>query len=377
MEREGAWLDVPKLERWIHEIESARVDRILEIHRRTGVRVNPNSAQTMRKLFNHLNVELPDSFDEEHLKCIKGIPEIQMALEARQLASLLSKYCIKYRNAMEPGGRLRYQLHQLRADEGGTITGRYASSKINIQQVMKPDKQEPCTKLWVIRELFIPARDSYAYLSADASQIEFRLLAHYTKYIGSTRLIKAYQNNPDTDFHQLVTTDVLHNIMSRTFAKNVNFCKVYGGGADKVAMMTGRSVAEAEEMVATYDKLFPEAKKILNKMTHLAEKRGFVKTFLGRRRRFVSGDRFYSALNCVLQGTAADLMKLALLELYNERKTVQYVQRATVHDETDGDAMTDKSQKLVNELLAEQRLKLDVPITWSVGTGKNWKEAMA
>jgi len=240
---------------------------------------------------------------------------------------------------------------------------------------MKPDKQETCTRSWIIRELFIPHRDSYAYLSADASQIEFRLLAHYTKYIGSTRLIKAYQDKPDTDFHQLVTTDVLHNIMSRTFAKNVNFCKVYGGGADKVAMMTGRPVAEAEEMVATYDRLFPETKKILNKMTRLAERRGYVKTFIGRRRRFQAGDRYYSALNCVLQGTAADLMKMALLELYNERKTVEYLQRATVHDETDGDALTDKSQKLVGECLAEQRLKLDVPITWDVGIGKNWKEA--
>lgn len=376
MEREGAWLDVPKLERWITEVEEARVQRLLEIHRLTGIRVNPNSPDTMKRLFNYLQIDLPGSFDEDHLKDV-DLPEIQLALEARQLASLLSKYLIKYRDAMGPGGRLRYQLHQLRADEGGTITGRYASSKINIQQVMKPDKQEVCTRQWIIRELFIPGREAVSYLSGDASQIEFRLLAHYTKYIGSTRLIKAYQENPDTDFHQLVTDKVLKNIMSRTFAKNVNFCKVYGGGADKVARMTGRPVAEAEEMVAEYDRLFPEAKRILNKMTRLAETRGYVKTFIGRRRRFQQGDRFYSALNCVLQGTAADLMKMALLELYNERNTIKYLQRATVHDETDGDALTNQTQKLVNELLAEQRLKLDVSITWSVGTGKNWKEAAA
>lgn len=374
MEREGSWLNVPKLERWITEVEAARVERLMEIHRRTGIRVNPNSAPTMIKLFNYLNIDVPISFDEDHLKEYKH-PVIQLALEARQLASLLSKYLVKYRDAMGPGGRLRYQLHQLRADEGGTITGRYASSKINIQQVMKPDKQEPVTKPWIIRELFIPHRNSYAYLSGDASQIEFRLLAHYSKYVGSTRLIKAYQENPDTDFHQLVTDKVLHNIMSRTFAKNVNFCKVYGGGANKVAWMTGRPVDEAEEMVAEYDRLFPEAKRILNKMTRLAETRGFVKTFIGRRRRFYPGDRFYSALNCVLQGTAADLNKMALLALYNERYTVKYLQRATVHDETDGDALEEKTQGLVNELLAEQRLKLEIPITWKVGIGKNWKEA--
>jgi DNA polymerase-1 len=368
MEREGAWLDVPKLERWIIEVEEARVARILEIHRRTGVRVNPNSPDTMKRLFNYLKVDIPISFDEDHLKD-ESAPEIQLALEARQLASLLSKYLVKYRDAMGPGGRLRYQLHQLRADDGGTITGRYASSKVNIQQVMKPDKQE--IREWIIRELFIPPK-GMLFLDADASQIEFRLMCHYAN---AERLCKAYKEDPDTDFHQLVTDVVLKNCMSRTLAKNVNFMKVYGGGAKKLALMTGKSFEEAEEMDNTYNRMFPEAKRLLNRATRAAETRGYVKTFIGRRRRYYPGDRFYSALNSVLQGTAADVLKYALLALYNERKTLGFNLRATVHDEVIGDVPDEKAAARVRELLNEQRLPFRVPLTWQVATGKNWSDA--
>lgn len=369
MEREGAWLDVPKLERWILEVEAARVARIMEIYRLTGVRVNPNSADTMKKLFNYLQIDLPASFDEDHLEEYKDVVEIKLALEARQLASLLSKYLIKYRDAMAPGGRLRYQLHQLRADDGGTITGRYASSKVNIQQVMKPDKQQ--IREWIIRELFIPPK-GMLFLDADASQIEFRLMCHYAN---AERLIKAYKENPDTDFHQLVTDVVLKNCMSRTLAKNVNFMKVYGGGAKKLALMTGKSFEEAEEMDNTYNRMFPEAKRLLNRATRTAETRGYVKTFIGRRRRYYPGDRFYSALNSVLQGTAADVLKYALLALYNERKTLGFNLRATVHDEVIGEVPDQAAAARVTELLNEQRLPFRVPLTWQVATGKNWSDA--
>lgn len=372
MEREGAWLDIPKLERWIKEVEGARIERLLEIHRCTGLQINPDSGHDMAKLFNHLGLVSKAGFDESVLKSCSSV-EVKLALEARQLGSLLSKYLIKYRDAA-PNGLLRYQLHQLRADEGGTITGRYASSKVNIQQVMKPDKQAPVTKPWIIRELFVPAPGAYKWLSADASQIEFRLMCHYAN---AERLIQAYKTDANTDFHQLVTDVVLHNCMPRVLAKNVNFCKVYGGGARKVALMTGKSLEEAEEMVGTYDRLFPEAKRLLNRATRTAEQRGYVKTYIGRRRRYLPGDRYYSALNSVLQGTAADLMKMAIKVLYDERRTTGYMQRLTCHDETDGDSLNDKTLGLVNELINEQRLALRVPITWQSGEGANWKEAAA
>jgi DNA polymerase-1 len=399
MERVGSILDLEKLERWDHEIKEKYVSHIMEIHRRTGLRVNPNS-DDVAKLFRHEGIKhtgyftdsVPpaESFTDEALEAwagewvgvgkdrhfeIRNI-NIQLVREARQLDSLRTKYTSKYLNG-HIGGILYYQLHQLASDEGGTITGRYASSGIevggqrmggNIQQVTKPDKQDPITEPWIIRDLFIPPRGRY-YLDADASQIEFRLMVHYTK---SERLIKMYQENPNQDFHQMVTDDILHNIMSRTLAKNFNFMKVYGGGLRKVMKMTGLDEIEAAKMDEEYKRMFPESGDLLDFATKTAEKRGWVKTYLGRRRRYYEGDRYYSALNSVLQGTAADLMKLALLAQYNERKRLDLILRATVHDESIGDVGSPEDAVKVNHLLNEQRLPLRVPITWETGIGKSW-----
>lgn len=402
MERAGTPLDLPKLERWDREIAAAETDRSLALYNKTGLRVNPNSGPELTKLFKHLGLDHSghttetgkEAFPDEVLELFAGewqgvgkarkfvvqCEEVQLAREIRQLSSLRSKYTQKYLKG-HINGVLYYQLHQLRADEGGTITGRYASSGIevqdvrmggNIQQVKKPEKQEPVTRPWIIRELFVPARGR-KLLDADASQIEFRLMVHYSR---SERLIKAYHDNPDQDFHQLVTDLVLQNCMSRTLAKNFNFMKVYGGGVDKVMIMTGMDEVTAREMDEKYKRLFPEAGRLLNFATRTAERRGYVKTYMGRRRRYVPGDRYYSALNAVLQGTAADLMKLALKALYQECRKILLL-RATVHDEVYGDVQTEADAKRVSEVLNEQRLPIRVPITWEVGTGKNWKEAGA
>jgi DNA polymerase-1 len=402
MERTGTPLDMPKLERWDREILDEENTRSLDLFRRTGLRVNPNSGPEMVKLFKKLGLDHSgyttekgkESFPDDVLELFAGewvgvgkdrrfqvtCPEVQLAREIRQLSSLRSKYTQKYLNGAIDG-TLYYQLHQLRADEGGTITGRYASSGIevagtrmggNIQQVKKPEKQEEITRRWIIRELFLPARGAM-FLDADASQIEFRLMVHYAN---SARLIKAYKDNPDQDFHQLVTDLVLQNCMSRTLAKNFNFMKVYGGGVGKVMLMTGLDEVSATDMDRKYKRMFPEAGRLLNVATKTAERRGYVKTFLNRRRRYVPGDRYYSALNSVLQGTAADLMKLAILQLYRECRKILRL-RATVHDEVIGDVQTKKDAKIVAEVLNQQRLPIRVPITWEVGTGKNWKEAGA
>ena len=397
MERTGCLIDVEKLERWVLEVKEAYVARVMEIYRRTGLRVNPNSAD-MAKLFRHEGVrhsgfstsEGAESFSDEALETWAGEWQgvgkerrfvvtnstIQLAREARQLDSLRTKYLSKYLNG-HLGGVLYYQLHQLASDDGGTITGRYASSGIqvdgqdkgcNIQQVKKPDKQEPVTKPWIIRDLFIPPRGRY-FLDSDASQIEFRLMVHYTR---SERLIKAYRENPNHDFHQLVTDEILHNCMSRTLAKNFNFMKVYGGGVGKIMKMTGLDEVEANKMDLEYKRMFPEAGRLLDEATQTAEQRSWVKTFLGRRRRYYKGDRFYSALNSVLQGTAADLMKLALRFLYKERAALGLTLRATVHDEIIGDVDTPTSANLVHEALMIQQLPLRVPITWNTELGESW-----
>jgi DNA polymerase I-like protein with 3'-5' exonuclease and polymerase domains len=401
MERAMAPIDAPKLERWIAEVTAEHQKRLMDIWRLTKLRVNPDSGRDMRKFLQNFGVAHTgfttekgnEAFTEEALLRHSGRyegdgkdrrwvitnPAVHAALEARQLASLLSKYLLKYRDALLPGGLLPYQLHQLRGDENGTITGRYASSKVNIQQVYKPDKQPALTQRWVIRELFL-AGEGADLLDADASQIEYRLFAHNSSVPPphSTRLIEAYNDDPDTDFHQLVTDEILQNVMERVYAKNWNFRKLYGGGVAKSAAMTGLPLERCKEMDAQYDRRFPEATRLLRFCERLAERRGYVKTISGRRSRFQEGDRFYKALNSVLQGSAADIMKKKILRLYNERKTLEIVLRATVHDEVWGDRKnkSKKSARLLEECFAVQEYKLNVPITWSIGYGKNWAEAM-
>jgi DNA polymerase-1 len=150
--------------------------------------------------------------------------------------------------------------------------------------------------------------------------------------------------------------------------------KVYGGGVGKVMLMTGLGEDEAVKMDRRYNEMFPEASKLLNSATEKAKRFGWVKTYLGRRRRYVQGDRFYSALNSVLQGTAADIMKLKLLDVYNNRKELDIHLTATVHDEMIGDVGSPEAAVKFHELLNEQHsgLSLRVPITWETGVGKSW-----
>lgn len=387
MEREKVFLDVPKLVRWRSEVRDAYSQRILELFRRTGLRINPNSPDDMVKMFLYLghsfghtlkgSPTFTDVFLQKHIH----VKEIQLCVEARHLSSLLSKYLDKYYLALTPDGRLPYQLHQLRADDYGTITGRFASSKVNIQQVFKPDKQletHPCTAPWIVRELFIPGQvDGFnlrltvhdeangdlngKWLHADASQIEYRLFAHFSSVPApySTRLIDAYNNDPNLSYHKFVHKELLKECMIYSHAKNFNFMKLYGGGIDRAMDMLGWGEDrrwECQRLLDQYDRALPEAKRLLNYVTKLAEQRGYVRTILNRRRRYVKGDRFYSGLNSVLQGGAADLMKLKLIKLYKEMKNI-------------------KNLKHAEEVFAVQEYPLRVPITWEVSEGKNWRDA--
>lgn len=376
MERVGAPLNLPKLHRWQVEVGQAYQDRIMELHRRTGLQVNPDSGPSMAKLFRHMGMgwhntaEGAPSFTEEFLLKHVDVPEVVLALEARQLASLKSKYLDKYAREVSLDGCLRYQLHQLRNDDAGTITGRFAASRVNIQQVKKPSKQEPVTKPWIIRELFVPARGR-VWCSADASQIEFRLFAHLS---GSARLIEAYKN-PKTDFHDYVTHEILQDIMIRDLAKNFNFMKLYGGGYAKTKLMTGiEDDEEIERLTRAYDTAFPEAGRLMQSAIRTVRQRGYVRTILGRRQRRAPGDdRDYAFLNRAIQGGAGDLNKLALRDLYRERKTLGSLLRFTVHDEEDMDLDPGaQAKKRVTEFMNEQRFVLKVPITWEVKTGRNW-----
>lgn len=388
MERQGAPIDVQKLGRWRSEVTGEYSRIIIQLAQESGIRVNPNSAESIGRLYTKLQKDFPrtvfgaPSFTEDFLS--KGShPWIKMVQEARQLDSLRSKYLDKYTRALTADGRLRYQLHQLRGDEYGTISGRYSSANVNIQQVFSEERQAAAIAHWIIRELFVPAAGT-RWCRADASQIEFRLAAHYAN---AERIIKAYNEDPLTDFHAVVAL-IVHQDRKR--AKNTNFGKIYGMGRNKMAAMIGLPRREevdsnttlgrypagtqtADDVFEEYDREFPEMRRLMNRVMRVVEDRGYVRTLLGRRARFPDRQRLHSALNKVIQGTAADIMKLKLLELHRERRNLGFVLRFTVHDEVDGDLENPERAKDLKELLDAPCLPLKVPIRWEVKVGDNWR----
>ena len=339
-------------------------------------------------------------------------PWFQIALKATKLKDLKSDYIDKYKGTIEEDGLLRYALHQLRADEGGTITGRFASSAIrfnkevygaNVQQV--PDIRKSTDKGhdpdFLIRRLFIGGAEG-DFLSADAAQIEFRILASYVKH---RELLAAYAKDPDMSFHRFVYGLVLPYMphLSYEHLKNINFMKIYGGGLVKLAFMMGHITARqaarlkkeyapkspprnhpalvrAAEVDDIYARVLPFVRDISNKMSQKAEQQGWVMDILGRRTRDYQS-RPYKALNGVIQGGAGSILKHKMVEVHRARKRIGFIPRLTVHDELTGTAQDgQETKRLLLELLNEQTYEsrgfhhMEVPIRWEAKLGANWAE---
>lgn len=404
MERQGVPIDVERLHRWKIQLHNRYIQIVLKIYQLTGLRVEPTKTADLAKLFYHLKIkyntipdrrkkklvsthELPSIKDEDLLKYLH-IEPIKLAYEAKQIRSIESRAINKFTNSLGNQNILRYSLNQLKAvnSEGsqGAVTGRFSSSGggpeingVNIQQVMEDEKQEKIESIadFPIRDLFLPA-EGMQWLSADAMQIEFRLFAYYSQ---SERLLKAYQENPLVDFHNYVQENIIRRSdMPRKIVKNINFSKIYGVGIQKLADMYLKcSYDEAKEKSNFYNKDFPEARELMDTVINLVKYRGYVKTVLGRKHKFGVGidERYYAALNYIIQGSAADIMKVKLIRLYETRKETGFNMRFTVHDEVDGDIPDLESAQKVHAILNEQDFdKISVPILWETSRGKTWKQ---
>ena len=380
MEKNAAVIDQSLLKDWCVASESALDQCLLDIAKDTGFQMNPDKSSDWVRLFRLYNIPITHftetgapSFLDVFLKRIEH-PTIKLARRAGKLASLRSKFLIAYSKVLDSHGLLRYSLHQLRMDDGGTVSGRFSCSNVNIQQVMAVAKQIEAfgSDEFLVRKLFIPANG--LFLSADARQIEYRIFASYS---GSPKILAAYAKDPDTDFHNIVMELVrqVKKDIQRKRTKDLNFAFIFGAGRSKMSEMLELPRNESDQLVDAYNRMFPEVPVLLRKASELAKVRGYVKTVMGRRARFPNGERAHKALNAVIQGSAADIMKTKLVELHKERKNTNLVLRFTVHDEVDGDVPDKESAEKVTEILNTQSFPgLKVPILWDVQTGHNWAE---
>jgi len=411
MEKNGTLLDMDLLHEWQASATRDLEEKLWFIYKETGIQLeSPDSPKDLVRLFEARGI--PMTARTEHGKpsftdaVLKGIddPCIAALRQAGQLADLKSKYLDKYAKAARSDGWLRFNMHQLRYgrsedDKHGTVSGRFSAAGdkfggYNPQQVVAVEKQLErgwCPN-YVVRKLFIPEKGKL-WLAADMMQVEYRLFAHYAN---DPSINAAYAADPYADYHAVVMR-LLHTVapyLNRKLVKNVNFAKIYGAGLIKFALMLGLitdaefvmfsermsqrdwsvldepTLAEAKKLNEDYNRMFPGVKPLLKKASEVAKQRGYVMTLMGRRARLTS--RFYSSLNRIVQGGAADINKRVLIEVYKMRKALGLTIRLTVHDELCADLADRVTLPEVEWVLNTQYFDVRVPIFWDTKVGANW-----
>ncbi len=388
MERTGIKLDVASLRAFSKDLELLLDNYTKEIYRLAGTEFNVNSTKQLQEvLFDKLGLK-PNkktktgySTDARSLENLRGEHEIiDIILNYRQVAKLKSTYADSLPKLIEPStGRIHTTYNQTVAS-----TGRLSSLDPNLQNI--PIRT---TLGKEIRKAFVPTNDDYVILSADYSQIELRIM---TSICGDEYLMKAFQEGEDIHrstaalVFQVNPEDVTPDM--RRKAKEVNFGILYGIGAFGLKNRLGITQHHAQEVIDTYFATFKRVKEYMDSSIEHAREKGYAETLLGRRRflkninsknRVVRQFEERVAINMPIQGTAADMIKLAMIKIHNElkRRNTKTKMVLQVHDELVFDAHKeelDELKPIIIELM-ENALPLNVPVKVEVGEGKNWLEA--
>lgn len=308
-------------------------------------------------------------------------PIVDNILEYRKLSKLKSTYVDSLPKMVNPKtGRVHSNFNQARA-----ATGRLSSENPNLQNI--PIKNEAGRE---IRKAFKPRSEEYILLAADYSQIELRLIAEIS---GDEAMLEAFQKGHD--IHQATAARVYGKKLEevtpdeRRNAKTVNFSIIYGAGATNLSRQLGIKRAEASTLIKNYFAQYQGLKKYMDDTVEFARTNGYVMTLLGRRRYLrdinsrsglerSNAERV--AINTPIQGTAADMIKVAMINIHKELISGNYKTKMImqVHDELVFDAHRDELEKImpiIEEKMKNALPKIKVPILVGMGTGDNWLEA--
>ncbi|MFW6102499.1 MAG: DNA polymerase I [Chloroflexota bacterium] len=386
MEENGILLDTDLLrEMSLEQGEQLRkLER--EIYSSVGHQFNINSPHQLGKvLFGEL--KLPQSrrtktgysTEASVMEALRGVhPVIELIMEYRQLSKLKSTYVDALPALINhKTGRVHTSFNQT-----GTATGRLSSSEPNLQNI--PIRGELGSK---IRRTIIAPPGAYL-LSADYSQIDLRVLAHLS---GDTGLIAAFVH--DEDIHAMTASKVFGipadevTPEMRRNAKTVNFGVVYGMSDYGLEQATNLSREEASQFIALYFETYPKVKEYLDETKQQARKLGYVQTVLGRRRvlpeinssnRMVREAAERMAINAPVQGSSADIIKIAMINLHREmeKRNLKSKMLLQIHDELLFEVPEDEVEKmksLVAELMSGA-VELSVPVKIDIKLGRNWGE---
>ena len=391
METEGINLDVPFLNAMSIKMGAESDALEQKIYETAGEKFNLASPKQLGDvLFDKLKIGGPKqkktktgqyATGEEVLSYLANDNEIvRDILEWRQMVKLQSTYIDALPNQVDSKtGRVHTDYMQTVA-----ATGRLSSNNPNLQNI--PVRTE---RGRLIRKAFIARDENYTLVSADYSQIELRVIAALS---GEENMIKAFQHNED--IHKSTASKVFNVPLEevtreqRSHAKTVNFGIIYGVSAFGLSNQTNLSRSESADLIEAYYKSYPRLKSYISDQVDFARDHGYVQTVLGRRRylkdinsqnAIVRGGAERNAVNAPIQGSAADIIKIAMINIHNKMKSENWKSKMLlqVHDELVFDVHNDELEKIQPMIKHEMEnaFKLEVPLVVDLGMGKNWLEA--
>ena len=394
----GVRIDTDRAEQTATEMSKKEQQLLVEIKRRFGVNVDIWASASIQKAF--------DTNDLWYPHTEKGAPSFQgpwleahehdlpkMIVEARRINKARTTFIEGAILEYSHNGRIHAEAHPLKNDGGGTVTGRFSYSNPNLQQV--PARDPEIGKL--IRSLFIPEKGA-TWGAFDYSQQEPRITVHYASLLGlegATEAVKAYSTE-GADFHQIVA-DMAG--IPRKQAKNINLGLTYGMGQQKLIRELGLEPDEALKLLETYHRRVPFIRGLQSRCTRIAEQRGCITTLGGRKCHFdlceavgflhdekqaplplqeakdKYGDNLkrsftYKALNRLIQGSAADMTKLAMLDLWKEG----LVPHLQIHDELDFSVRSEEEAEIIIDRMVNC-VELKVPLVVDYEKGQTWGDA--
>ena len=398
MKFKGVRVDIEKAKLLKQQLTSQEQEILLKVKQETGIEPQIWAARSIATVFEKLRLPYErtekssaPSFTKNFLSEHKH-PIVQMIAKAREINKAHTTFIdtiLKFTHK----GRIHADINPIRSDQGGTVTGRFSYANPNLQQIPARNKELGP----MIRSLFLPEVD-HKWGCFDYSQQEPRLVVHYaatTEPIcfdeSVTKIVSEFKNN-SVDFHKTVA-DMAG--ISRTQAKTINLGLFYGMGKAKLQAELGLNTKEeAEILFNQYHNNVPFVKELMNKTSQFAQTSGSIGTLLGRRCRFnkwepatfgmhtamsfeeaertygrgrIRRAMTYKALNKLIQGSAADMTKKAMLDLYNEG-IIPHIQ---IHDELDISVIDDNQAKKIVEIM-EGAVTLAIPNKVDYESGETW-----
>jgi DNA polymerase I-like protein with 3'-5' exonuclease and polymerase domains len=366
---------------------------LFDIKKETGIDIQIMAARSIAKMFDQLKLpydktekskepSFTKNFLQEHPHPL--VKKIAQAREVNKAHSTFIDSILKF----EHKGRIHADINQIRSDQGGTVTGRFSYHNPNLQQL--PARNKDLGPM--IRSLFLPD-EGCTWGCFDYSQQEPRLVAHYAalyKFPSVYEVIDEYNNDSSTDFHQMVAEMAQ---IPRSQAKTINLGLFYGMGKTKLQAELGVSKEKAAELFEQYHAKVPFVKQLINAASNRAQERGQIRTLLGRLCRFhlwepnmfgmhkalpheealqehgpgIKRAMTYKALNKLIQGSAADMTKKAMVDLYKEG-IIAHIQ---IHDELDLSVESPEQAKRIIDIM-ENAVTLEVPNKVDYESGQTW-----